>query len=85
MRLSKTAIAGAVAVKSNAANNIIKWKLVRENYPNERIISLWIMRLILSYYKFKNGSQNVCYLFLCGEDSQSWVKRLKTNQVFASF
>ena len=30
-----------------------------KDYPNERTISLWFMRLILSQYKSKNCFQNV--------------------------
>ncbi|SJN48013.1 hypothetical protein FM107_16620 [Sphingobacterium sp. JB170] len=44
---------------SKLMNNNLIGNRSGSNYPNKRIISLWFMRLLLSYYKFKNRSQNI--------------------------
>ncbi|GEM_PF-7097959 len=43
-------------------NNDVE-NLSGKNYPNEKTISLWLMRLILSQYKSKNYFQNLTVLF----------------------
>ena len=46
----------AVNNKNDKMKNLFKYRTTQT-----KEISLWFMRLILSYNKFKNGAQNSCF------------------------